>query len=50
MTRKGAEDLRSHRWFGVSSLRSFRHRSRMLQMVYAREEFSGKPIIAEIYT
>ena len=50
MTRKRAEDLRSHRWFGVSDLRSFGHRSRMLQMGYAREEFIGKPVIAVINT
>ncbi len=50
MTRKRPEDLRSHRWFGVSDLRSFGHRSRMLQMGYAREEFVGKPVIAVINT
>lgn len=50
MTRKRPEDLRSHRWFGVSDLRSFGHRSRMLQMGYAREEFIGKPVIAVINT
>ena len=50
MTRKRPEDLRSHRWFGVSDLRSFGHRSRMLQMGYAREEFVGKPMIAVINT
>ena len=50
MTRKRVEDLRSHRWFGVSTLRSFGHRSRMLQMGYAREEFTGKPMIAVINT
>ncbi len=48
MARKQAEDLRSHRWFGVSDLRSFGHRSRMLQMGYAREEFVGKPVIAVV--
>ncbi len=50
MTRKRPEELRSHRWFGVSDLRSFGHRSRMLQMGYAREEFVGKPMIAIINT
>ena len=50
MTRKRVEDLRSHRWFGVSTLRSFGHRSRMLQMGYAREEITGKPMIAVINT
>ncbi len=50
MSRKQPEDLRSHRWFGTSDLRSFGHRSRMLQMGYAREEFIGKPMIAVINT
>ena len=50
MKRKKPEELRSHRWFGVSDLRSFGHRSRMLQMGYAREEFIGKPVIAIINT
>ncbi|MEK6592675.1 MAG: L-arabinonate dehydratase [Pseudomonadota bacterium] len=48
--RKRPEDLRSHRWFGVSDLRSFGHRSRAMQMGYAREDFSGKPVIAIINT
>ncbi len=50
MTRKQPQDLRSHRWFGVNDLRSFGHRSRMLQMGYAREEFEGKPVIAVVNT
>ena len=50
MKRKKPEELRSHRWFGVSDLRSFGHRSRMLQMGYAREEFIGKPVIAILNT
>ncbi|MCW5604123.1 MAG: dihydroxy-acid dehydratase, partial [Burkholderiales bacterium] len=48
--KKTPEDLRSHRWFGVSDLRSFGHRSRALQMGYAREDFAGKPVIAIINT
>jgi dihydroxy-acid dehydratase len=48
--RKRAEDLRSHRWFGVQDLRSFSHRSRALQMGYTREDFSGKPVIAIVNT
>lgn len=47
---KRVDELRSHRWFGVNDLRSFGHRSRMLQMGYAREEFEGKPVIAVINT
>ncbi|HSN40213.1 MAG TPA: L-arabinonate dehydratase [Burkholderiales bacterium] len=48
--RKQPQDLRSHRWFGVKDLRSFGHRSRTLQMGYAREDFAGKPVIAIINT
>ena len=50
MTRKRPEELRSHRWFGVKDLRSFGHRSRTLQMGYAREDFAGKPVIGIINT
>ncbi|MCG8508144.1 MAG: L-arabinonate dehydratase [Rhodospirillales bacterium] len=50
MTKRKPEALRSHRWFGVNDLRSFGHRSRMLQMGYDREEFMGKPVIAIINT
>jgi len=49
-TRKRPEDLRSHRWFGVKDLRSFGHRSRTLQMGFAREDFAGKPIIGIVNT
>lgn len=48
--RKRPQDLRSHRWFGADDLRSFGHRSRALQMGYAREEFEGKPVVAIINT
>jgi hypothetical protein len=34
MTRKRPQDLRSHRWFGASDLRSFGHRSRLRQFGY----------------
>ena len=44
------QDLRSHRWFGVDDLRAFGHRSRLLQMGYAREDFAGKPVIAILNT
>ena len=48
--RKQPHELRSHRWFGAKDLRSFAHRSRTLQMGYAREDFAGKPVIAIINT
>jgi len=37
--------LRSHRWLGVDDLRSFGHRSRLLQLGYERADFAGKPVI-----
>ncbi len=48
--RKSAEQLRSHRWYGVSDLRSFGHRSRTKQMGYGRDDFAGKPVIAVVNT
>ena len=48
--KKGAEEFRSHKWFGVKDLRSFGHRSRTLQMGYSREDFAGKPVIGIINT
>src|SRR5690242_19016703 len=48
--RKRAEDLRSHRWYGATDLRSFGHRSRTAQMGYSRAEYLGKPVIAIVNT
>ena len=48
--KKRAEELRSHRWYGVHDLRSFGHRSRTKQMGYAAEDYSGKPIVGIINT
>ena len=48
-TRK-PEDLRSARWFGPDDLRSFGHRSRIMQMGYDPADWAGKPIIAIINT
>ena len=42
--------LRSARWFEPDDLRSFGHRSRIMQMGYAKEDWAGKPIIAVINT
>ena len=47
---KSPDTLRSRRWFGPADLRSFGHRSRAMQMGYAPEEWTGKPIIAIINT
>jgi len=48
--KKSAEQLRSHRWFGMNDMRSFGHRSRTKQMGYALDDFQGKPVIAIINT
>lgn len=50
MTRKTPDQLRSARWFAPDDLRSFGHRSRILQMGYAPAEWEGKPLIAVINT
>jgi dihydroxy-acid dehydratase len=47
---KKVEELRSHRWFGVSDMRSFAHRSRAKQMGYGSEDYAGKPVIAIVNT
>ncbi len=49
-TNKKPEDLRSYRWFGPDTMRGFSHRSRMLQLGYRREDFTGKPVIAVVNT
>jgi dihydroxy-acid dehydratase len=48
--KKTPQSLRSHRWLGTEGLRSFGHRSRTLQMGYAREDYEGKPVIAILNT
>ena len=50
MKKISANQLRSHRWFGVNDMRSFLHRQRVQQMGFDREEFIGKPIIGIINT
>ena len=47
---KKPEELRSFRWFGPNTMRGFSHRSRMLQLGYRREDFTGKPVIAIVNT
>lgn len=47
---KTPETLRSARWFEPDDLRSFGHRSRMMQLGYADEEYRGKPIIGVLNT
>jgi dihydroxy-acid dehydratase len=50
MKQKRPEDLRSHRWLGVSDLRSFGHRSRLRQFGYDKADWEGKPVIGIINT
>nr|WP_315595593.1 L-arabinonate dehydratase [uncultured Cupriavidus sp.] len=44
------DQLRSARWFAPDDLRSSGHRSRIMQMGYAPDEWMGKPLIAIINT
>ena len=47
---KTYDDLRSARWFAPDDLRSFGHRSRMMQLGYSEEDFLGKPVIGILNT
>ena len=49
-SRKTYEELRSARWMAPDDLRSFGHRSRMMQMGYAPEDWAGRPVIASAST
>ncbi len=49
-TMKSADQLRSTRWFGPDDLRSFGHRSRMMQMGLGPEDWEGRPIIGILNT
>jgi len=44
------DSLRSARWFAPDDLRSFGHRSRLMQMGYAPADWVGHPVIAIINT
>ncbi|OPG11200.1 IlvD/Edd family dehydratase [Microbispora sp. GKU 823] len=45
-----AEELRSHRWYGADSLRSFSHRARTRQLGIAAQEHLGKPVVGILNT
>src|SRR5690348_6721259 len=47
---KRPEELRSHRWLGPNDMRSFGHRSRLRQIGYDAEDWTGKPVIGIINT
>jgi dihydroxy-acid dehydratase len=42
--------LRSHRWFGRESMRTFNHRSRIAQLGFEPSDYLGKPVIAILNT
>jgi dihydroxy-acid dehydratase len=44
------ESLRSARWFAPDDLRSFGHRSRLMQMGYGPADWKGRPVIGIINT
>src|SRR5579859_2205367 len=44
------EELRSHRWFGRDTLRSYSHRSRLAQLGLGAGDYRGKPVIAILNT
>lgn len=48
--KKTADQLRSARWFAPDDLRSFGHRSRMMQMGLSPEDWEGRPIIGILNT
>ncbi len=48
--KKTADALRSARWFAPDDLRSFGHRSRIMQMGYAPADWVGRPVIAILNT
>jgi dihydroxy-acid dehydratase len=50
MTKKLYAELRSARWFAPDDVRSFGHRSRIMQLGYAPADWVGKPVIAILNT
>ena len=50
MSKKTYLELRSARWFAPDDLRSFGHRSRIMQLGYGPEDWEGKPVIAIVNT
>ena len=44
------EQRRSYRWLGTDGLRSFGHRSRLLQIGFERADFAGKPVVGIVNT
>ncbi|MGU3400033.1 L-arabinonate dehydratase [Brucellaceae bacterium D45D] len=48
--KKTPETLRSARWFAPDDLRSFGHRSRLMQLGYGEDDFRDKPVIGILDT
>jgi dihydroxy-acid dehydratase len=48
--RRTPDSLRSARWFAPDDLRGFGHRSRLMQMGYAPEDWVGRPVIGILNT
>jgi dihydroxy-acid dehydratase len=48
--RRDPASLRSYRWFGPDTLRSFGHRSRAKQSGFTMDDMTGKPVIAILNT
>ncbi len=49
-TKKTYSELRSARWFAPDDVRSFGHRSRVMQLGYGPADWVGKPVIAILNT
>src|SRR5512132_3374574 len=49
-TRRDPASLRSYRWFGPDTMRSFGHRSRRKQAGFSLDDITGKPVIAILNT
>jgi dihydroxy-acid dehydratase len=50
MPKKTTKSLRSYRWYGPDTLRSFGHRSRAASMGCIQADYAGKPVIAILNT
>ncbi|MDB5839224.1 MAG: dihydroxy-acid dehydratase [Herminiimonas sp.] len=50
LRKKSPAELRSARWFAPDDLRSFGHRSRVMQMGYSPEDWVDRPVIGIINT
>ena len=50
MNKCSYQSLRSARWFAPDDLRSFGHRSRLMQLGYGPADWVGKPVVAIVNT